>query len=122
LATATKKALEHSKEGVNKAEEDARAVMTSAYANLQAKTSRAEGHLKDVATGINAYAKSSAHDLDSASRKAMHAAADQTKTARVAMEKAIKEHSENLLHHSEEKLSQWMGSLKAKLGHLYHKA
>ena len=121
LAAATKKALEHSKEGVNKTEEDARAAMTSAYANLQTKTSQAEAHLKDVATGINTYAKSSAHDLDAASRKAMHAAAHQTEAALVALEKTTKEHSKTLLHYSEEKLSQWLDSLKAKLGHRHHK-
>ena len=121
LAVATKKAVEHSKDGVNKAEEDTRAAMTSAYADLQKKISQAEAHLKDVTTGINAYAKSSAHDLDAASRKAMHDAAHQTQAALVALEKAAKEHSKTLLHHSEEKLSQWLDNLKAKLGHRHHK-
>ena len=122
LTEATKKAAEHSKQGVNKAEEDARAVMASAYANLHSKTSRAKAHLKDVAKGINAYAKSSAHDLDAASRTAMHDAAHQTEVALSAMKKSTKKHSENLLHHGEEKLSQWLSSLKSKLDHRHHKA
>ena len=121
LAVATKKAVEHSKDGVDKAEEDARAAMTSAYADLQKKISRAEAHLKDVATGINAYAKSATHDLGDASRKAMHDAAHQTEAALGALEKTTKEHSKDLLHHSEEKVSQWLDSLKAKLGHRHHK-
>jgi len=122
LAAATKKAAEHSKDSVNKAEEDARAAMTSAYADLQKKTGQVEAHLKDVATGINDYAKSSASDLDAAGRKTMHAAAHQTEAALSAMKKTAQEHSETLLHHSEEKLSQWMASLKAKIDHLHHKA
>ncbi len=122
LVAATQKAAAKGKEGVDKAEEDARAAMTAAYADLQKQTARAEAHLGDVAAAIDAYGKSTAHDLDAASRKAMQDAAQQAEAALEALRKTAREHGKTLLHHSEDKLSQWLGDLKAKLDHLRHKA
>jgi len=122
LVESSRKAAAHGKEGVDKAEKDALATMSFAYADWQKKTVWAETHLHDVQVGINAYAKSTAHDLDAASRKAMQNAAHQARTALGAMKEAAKKHSESLLHHSEAKLATWLGDLKAKLDHLRHTA
>ena len=106
------KAVDKSFDGMDKMEAKTKTVMEKEYAALTEKTVVEKLKLHEVGEGIKAHTESKIHELNDATRSALHNSAEKNKAHLQALTEASEAHSKKLLHHSHEKVAEWLGKLK----------
>ncbi|MFK5915231.1 MAG: hypothetical protein QM484_12740 [Woeseiaceae bacterium] len=111
------KAVEKSFDTMDKVEAKTKAKMEKAHDDLQERTIAEKQRLAEISEGIIEHAESKTHEMNNATRSALHKSAKRSKTYLNALVDASEKHSKALLHHSHAKVSDWLGKLNDKVHH-----
>ena len=108
-------ALEKSKGSIDSVDEKTKKQMKDAYARLNEVGEAGKARLKGVGEGINAYLVRKKGDLSNSARQTLNRSADRSKELVRKLAGSTEAHSNELLSHSLEKVSGWLGKLADKV-------
>ena len=108
-------ALEKAKGSIDNVEGKTKEQMKDALAHLNKAGEIGKARLEGVGEGIKAYAVLKKNDLSDSARQVLNRSADSSKELVRKLNKSIKAHSKELLSHSLEKVSGWLGKLADKV-------
>ena len=108
-------ALEKAKGSINSVEEKTKEQMKDALAHLNKAGEIGKARLEGVGEGIKAYAVLKKNDLSDSARQALNRSADSSKELIRKLAGSTKAQSKELLRHSLEKVSGWLGKLADKV-------
>ena len=107
--------LEKSKGSIDSVDEKTKKQMKDAYARLNEVGEAGKVRLKGVGEGIKAYLVRKKGDLSDSARQALSRSADRSKELVRKLAGSTEAHSNELLSHSLEKVSGWLGKLADKV-------
>jgi len=110
-----KTALKKSKGSINSVEEKTKENLKDSLAHLNKAGEIGKTRLEGVGEGIKAYAVRKKGDLSDSARQVLNRSADKSKELVCKMARSTEAHSKELLSHSLEKVSGWLGKLAAKV-------
>jgi len=108
-------ALEKAKGSINSVEENTKNQIKDAYARLNEVSEAGKARLEGVGEGIKAYAVRKKGDLSDSARQALNRSADSSKELVRKLAGSTEAQSKELLSHSLEKVSGWLGKLADKV-------
>jgi len=108
-------ALEKSKGSIDGVEEKTKKQMKDAHDRLNEVGEAGKARLKGVGEGIKAYAVLKKNDLSDSARQALNRSADSSKELIRKLAGSTEAQSKELLRHSLEKVSGWLGRLADKV-------
>ncbi len=108
-------ALEKAKGSIDSVEEKTKKQMKDAHAGLNEVGEVEKGRLEGVGEGIKAYAVRKKGDLSDSAKQALKRSADRSKELIRKLDRSTEAHSKELLSHSLEKVSGWLGKLADKV-------
>ena len=107
-------ALEKAKGSIDSVEEKTKTQMKDALADLNKAGEIGKARLEGVGEGIKAYAVRKKGGLSDSARQALNRSADRSKELLRKMARSTEAHNKELLSHSLEKVSGWLGKLADK--------
>ena len=108
-------ALEKAKGSIDSVEEKTKRQMKDAHASLNEVGEVGKARLEGVGEGIKAYAVRKKGDLSDSARQALNRSADRSEELVRKLAKSTEAESKELLSHSLEKISGWLGKLADKV-------
>ncbi len=108
-------ALEKAKGSIDSVEEKTKKQMKDAHARLNEVGEAGKARLEGVGEGIKAYAAQKKSDLIDSARQALSKSADSSKELVHKLARSTEAQSKELLSHSLEKVSGWLGKLADKV-------
>ena len=113
--TALNTALEKAKGSIDKVEENTKNQIKNAHARLNEVGEAGKARLEGVGEGIKAYAVRKKGDLSDSARQALSGSVDRSKELVRKLAGSTEAQSKELLSHSLEKVSGWLGKLADKV-------
>lgn len=107
--------LDKAKGSIDSVEEKTKQQIKDANARLNEVGETEKARLEGVGEGIKAYAAHKKGDLNDSARQALNKSADSSKEFVRKLAKSTETHSKELLSHSLEKVSGWLGKLGDKV-------
>ena len=108
-------ALEKAKASIDRVEEKTKIQMKDAHARLNEVGEAGKRRLKGVGEGIKAYVAQKKNDLSDSASQALNRSADSSKELVRKLARSTEAKSIEVLSHSLEKVSDWLGKLADKL-------
>ncbi len=108
-------ALEKSKGSMDSVAEKTKEQMKDAYVQLNKVGEAGKARLKGVGEGTKAYAVRKKDDLSDSARQSLNRSADRSKELAGKLARSTEVHSKELLSHSLDKVSGWLGKLADKV-------